>query len=340
MNEIITIVGSGNWGSTIAKLVGKNQPDKIIKMWVYDEIYNGEYLSKIINKTHINEKYLPGIVLPDNIIAIPNLDEACKDATILIFVLPSLFLDKVLKESRKYCDKNAIAVSLIKSMYFKDKPLLVSDIIREYFPTSVMMGANIAKDVAKEELTESTLAGNPNDTKKLFPLFNNNNFIVTCTTDYHGVEIFGCLKNVLALGCGFIDGMGMGGNTKATIFRVGIIEMLRFCKYYYPMIDDNTIFESCGIADMMTTCYGGRHRKCAEEFIKTRDSWDAIEEKLLNGQKLQGSITSKEMYNFLKKENLLYKFPIFISIYKISFENADFCDLLDSISKSLHIDKS
>ena len=55
MNEKITIVGSGNWGSTIAKLVGKNQPDKIIKMWVYDEIYNGEYLSKIpVNYTDVN----------------------------------------------------------------------------------------------------------------------------------------------------------------------------------------------------------------------------------------------------------------------------------------------
>ena len=41
------------------------------------------------------------------------------------------------------------------------------------------------------------------------------------------------------------------------------------------------------------TGFSGRNRKCAEAFAKGEGDWDEIEKKLLKGQKLQGTITSK-----------------------------------------------
>lgn len=57
-------------------------------MWVYEEVVNGERLTDIINTRKENVKYLPNIILPDNIVAVPNLLDACKDATVLVFVVP------------------------------------------------------------------------------------------------------------------------------------------------------------------------------------------------------------------------------------------------------------
>ena len=62
----------------------------------------------------------------------------------------------------------------------------------------------------------------------------------------------------------------VGDNTKATIIKIGLLEMKKYIKTFYKGIKDETFFESCGIADVITTCYGGRNRKAAEAFVITR----------------------------------------------------------------------
>ena len=78
------------------------------------------------------------------------------------------------------------------------------------------------------------------------------------------------------------------------------IDLQKFCAKYYEGVKTATFFESCGVADLITTCYGGRNRKCAEAFAKGEGTWDEIEAKLLNGQKLQGTITAKDVATVLK----------------------------------------
>ena len=58
------IIGSGNWGSAIAKIVGRNVLDRElfddeVTMWVYQEQVDGKNLTDIINTEHENVKYLP-----------------------------------------------------------------------------------------------------------------------------------------------------------------------------------------------------------------------------------------------------------------------------------------
>merc|ERR1719231_1503486 len=165
-------------------------------------------------------------------------------------------------------------------------------------------------------------------------LFNTDDFSVCAIEDTAGAELCGALKNVVALGAGFCDGVGFGGNTKAAIIRIGLKEMFKFCQMFYGDrgIKAETLLESCGLADLVTTCFGGRNRKCSEIFAKnivagTPKDWATIEAEELNGQKLQGTGTSEDVMTALKgkfggEAEAQKEFPLMVQIYKIAFAGA------------------
>ena len=439
-------------------------------MWIYDEnvtyhendddlsfmISNGsssskkqnhpkiktELLSKIINKHHTNVKYLPSIPLPHNIIAMPLLHEAARDATLIIFVVPHQFLSKEMFTTLSDVvaqNGNCRAISLVKGLDFVDlddynsggggnnggavkikRPSLISDgvIVKgmmasslkgsSLFQCGVLMGANVANDLAVAATAispssssssssslssivplpcESTLACNFHESSIPSPSNNDNLtlnqrtlaifhtpsiFRVKHVRDVAGTEVCGALKNVIALGAGFVDalsssssssssGGSTGGNTKAALIRVGLHEMKLFAKRFFGnAVKDETFLESCGIADLIVTCYNGRNRKCAEEFAHRRqlstgnqnqhqhqhqnhshtvsetcsDLWTTIEHDLLKGQKLQGTSTCDGVISTLDTLSSSLSsssFPLMRAIHGIAFLGNPVESILDGI---------
>lgn len=144
---------------------------------------------------------------------------------------------------------------------------LISQLIRDTMniPCSVLMGANLANEVADEKFCETTIGCvDEADGQDFKLLFQTDNFRVTVVKDTNIVEICGALKNIVACAAGFCDGLKMGDNTKAAIIRLGLKEMIKYGDTFYPGGDHSTYFESCGVADLITTCYGGRNRKVSE----------------------------------------------------------------------------
>lgn len=326
----VAIIGSGNWGSAIARIVGENVVnfanvfDSIVKMYVFEELVEGRKLTEIINKEHENVKYLKGFKIPENVVAVPDVVETAHDADILIFVIPHKFVPGTCKPLIGKLKPGAIGISLIKG--FGEGPdkkfVLISSQIQDLLKIdcSVLMGANLAIEVAQNRFCETTIGcKNPENGKILQQLFNNPNFRVRVVPDRTTVEICGALKNIVACAAGFADGLKWGDNTKSAIIRIGLMEMIRFCRLYFG--EDykvTTFFESCGIADLITTCFGGRNRRVSEQFVlHPEKSLQQLEEELLQGQKLQGPQTAQEVYELLHVRQHLSQFPLFVAVHKI-----------------------
>uniref|UniRef100_A0A8C1PIA1 Glycerol-3-phosphate dehydrogenase [NAD(+)] n=1 Tax=Cyprinus carpio TaxID=7962 RepID=A0A8C1PIA1_CYPCA len=310
----VCIIGSGNWGSAIAKIIGhnvkaSNRFDPMVKMWVYEEMIDGRKLTEIINTEHENVKYLPGHKLPKNVVAVPDVTEATSGADFLIFVIPHQFIGKICDQMKPHVKPGAIGISLIKGIdEGPDGLTLISDIIRSKLEieVSVLMGANIATEVAEEKFCETTIGATNESNGKIFKeLLQTPNFRITVVKESDTVELCGALKiaNVMSYGR---YGLGFGDNTKAAVIRLGLMEMVAFSKLFCKSaVISATFLESCGVADLITTCYGGRNRRVAEAFARSQKSIVELEAEMLNGQKLQGPQTSAEVYKILQKKNMI-----------------------------------
>lgn len=345
----VCCVGAGNWGSAIARIAGINTAKhsdvftKEVAMWTREEMVEGEKLTEIINTSHVNVKYLPGIKLPENVCAVPELLDAARDADLFIFVLPHQFIGftcKALADSG-VVKKSARGVTLIKGIETGGERgmRLISEVITEFLPDmkiSSLMGANIAGEVALDQFCETSIGcENVEDGQIFKKLFDTPNFRCRVVNDPKTVEICGALKNIVATGAGFCDGLDLGNNTKAAVIRLGMKEMISFSKLFFGNESKaDTFFESCGMADLVTTCYGGRNRKCAEEYARTGKSLEQIEKEILNGQKLQGPPTAAEVQIVLKSKGISnpeIDYPLFTAVDQICYHGKDVKEFINCL---------
>ncbi|CAH6722200.1 glycerol-3-phosphate dehydrogenase [NAD(+)] 1 [[Candida] jaroonii] len=345
----IAIIGSGNWGTAVAKIISENTREKTelfepkVNMWVFEEDIDGEKLTNIINTKHENVKYLPGIKLPENLIANPDLVSTVEDADLLVFNIPHQFLPRVCKQLVGKVKPNVRAISCLKGLEVDSNgcKLLstsITDTLGIY--CGVLSGANIANEVAKENWSETSIAYNiPEDFRGqgkdideyiLKQLFHRSYFHVRVINDVIGASIAGALKNVVAIAAGWVEHL-WGDNAKAAIMRIGIKETIKFASYYekfgiksnLPPQSATFTEESCGVADLITTCSGGRNVKVAKYMVeKNVDAWEA-EKALLNGQSSQGILTAKEVHELLENYQLQSEFPLFEATYNVIYEKAD-----------------
>ena len=336
IKDSISIIGSGNWGSAIAKVVAENvrrhssRFTKEVKMWVFEEIIESQKLTEIINSLHENVKYLPGVKLPSNVTAVSDLEAVVESSNMLIFVLPPQFLERLLPTIRKKIRPGTRAISLSKGILFDDEKgvVLISDMIRRGLggdiDVSVLMGANVAAEVARGDFCEATLGYRVRTNAEAFAFaFDSPSFHVRLTNDSIGVELCGGLKTIVGLGAGICDGLGYSGNTKAAIIRLGMVDMIRFGEVFFSGIQHSTFLESCGVADVIAECFGGRNRRCAELFVRTGKNWEVIEKEVLLGQKLVGILTLSRVNDLLMREDKSEEFPFFKTVYKIAFDGMD-----------------
>jgi len=209
----------------------------------------------------MNQRYLPDVPLPKNLRAVPKLVDVVKDATLIIFVTPHQFLHTAIKELQRVPGTilpGARGVSAIKGVEVNGGEITTfASLIQEQLGVkcSALSGANIALEVALGQFCETTV-GCPSaeDAAVWHAVFDNDSFRVSTVQDVNGVSLSGALKNVVALAAGMVDGLRLGGNTKAAILRIGLQEMTQFTLEFFEGVKMATFSnESAGIADLITT---------------------------------------------------------------------------------------
>lgn len=335
----ISVIGSGNWGTTVAKLVAENASSRphlfahTVKMWVFEEKVEGRNLTEIINTDHVNVRYLPGVKLPTNLVALPDIVDVAQDADLLVFNLPHQFLPKVCKMLKGKLKPQCRAISCLKGLEVTPEGCkLLSTVITEELGLAcgALSGANLAPEIARGKWSETTVAYTlPDDFKGpgrdidhfvLKAAFHRPYFHVNVVEDVAGVSVAGALKNIVALAVGFVEGLGWGDNAKAAIMRVGLLETIKFSQTFFPESKQATFTkESAGVADLITTCSGGRNVKVGRYMAETGESAEAAEKKLLNGQLSQGIITAREVHELLVNVGKTKEFPLFEATYQIIY---------------------
>ncbi len=244
----VTVIGSGSWGTALAVMLAEHGHEVLI--WSRRQDAVEELLQK-----RTNEKYLPGVKIPQEIQATTDRQAAVADAEIIILAVPSRAVRSTMEDFAPYLKQEQILVNVAKGL--EDGSLLrLSQVIRSVAPqceVCVLSGPSHAEEVARNIPTTCLIACEKEETAQLVQReFMNPRFRLYTNTDMIGVEMGAALKNVMALAAGMSDGLGFGDNTKAALMTRGIAEMKRLG---IAMGGKAATFSGLsGIGDLIVTC--------------------------------------------------------------------------------------
>jgi glycerol-3-phosphate dehydrogenase (NAD(P)+) len=249
----VTVLGAGSFGTTMAHLLTQNTPTLLWcrRPGIADEI----------NHDHRNERYLPGYAIAPELRATASLEEAVREADVLVMAIPSHGMRASLEEVSKYIRPWVPIVSLAKGLE-PGSHLRMTQVIREVLPdhrAGALSGPNLAKEIMAGFAAASVIAvEDPDLGKQLQAIFNCGVFRVYTNRDVIGCELGGALKNVIAIATGMGDGLGVGDNTRSAVITRGLAELTHLG---VAMGGEPATFAGlAGIGDLVATCTSTQSR--------------------------------------------------------------------------------
>jgi glycerol-3-phosphate dehydrogenase (NAD(P)+) len=243
--KTIGVLGAGAWGTALAQAVASDGSPVLI--WARER----EIVTEI-NGWKTNATYLPGARLSNSVRATNRIGDLA-DLEVLLAVVPAQFLGSVLAELPDGPRDLVLCAKGIEA----GSGRLMTELAAEIAPGSeiaVLSGPTFAHEVAAGLPTAVTLAcaGGQAQWDRLSPLFARAALRPYYSDDPIGAEIGGAVKNVLAIACGVVDGLGLGQNARAALIARGYAEMLRFGLSRGARAE--TLSGLCGLGDLVLTC--------------------------------------------------------------------------------------
>lgn len=243
--QTIGVIGAGAWGTALAQMLASD--GRNVMLWAYE----AEVVAAI-NGERRNPLYLPSATLAPTIRATGDIAELAGLETVLV-VTPAQVLGKVLAGLPQHPRDLVLCSKGIEAGTGR----MMNDVAREAAPGSaiaVLSGPTFAHEVAAGLPTAVTLAcaGGTTQWERLAPAIARPAFRPYYSDDVIGAEIGGAVKNVLAIACGVVDGLGLGQNARAALIARGYAEMLRFGEALGARAE--TLAGLCGLGDLVLTC--------------------------------------------------------------------------------------
>ncbi len=258
----IAIIGGGSWGTALSCVLAPRFGE--VRLWVREAD-----LAARMRDSRVNDVFLPGVRLADNVVPGHSLEASLSGAGIVVSVMPSHVVREVYEEMLPWLTPAMRLVSATKGLE-SGSLLRVSQVIRavvgESYRIGVLSGPSFAKEVAAGSPTAVVAAAeDATVATEIQNSFSGPTFRVYAGDDPIGVEIGGALKNVIAIGAGICDGLGMGHNAVAALITRGLAELTRLAVAAGGRPE--TLAGLAGLGDLVLTCTGdlSRNRKVGLE---------------------------------------------------------------------------
>ncbi len=278
--KALAIIGAGSWGTALAIVLAPRFDE--VHLWVYESD-----LAVRMRETRQNDVYLPGFAIPSNVVISDKLQETLTGCELVLSVVPSHLVRSVYEQMLAWVTPEMIFVSATKGLE-NNTLLRPSEIIKEAISSrfvprvSVLSGPTFAREVAALNPTAVVISSADSAAAQCIQArFAGPSFRLYTSDDPIGVEIGGSIKNVVAIGAGVLEGMGLGHNPMAALITRGLAEMTRLAVALGGQA--RTLAGLAGLGDLVLTCTG--------ELSRNR----AVGMQLARGRKLDEIVGSMKM---------------------------------------------
>jgi len=260
MSTSIVVVGAGAWGTALAAHLSRRD-DLDVTIFARDTAQAAEIAAR-----RVNEKYLPGIALPDAL-AVTSTLAGVPDAALVIVATPVAALPAVARELAAegaraplfWLSKGFVAVPA--NATFPAGVALAHQYLAPAWgaPVGVVSGPSFADEVARGAPTAVAVAAtDAGAASYVASLLRAGALRAYESDDIAGVEVGGAVKNVLAIAAGASDGLGFGHNARAALITRGLAETGRLCAALGGRRE--TMMGLAGLGDLVLTCTGDLSR--------------------------------------------------------------------------------
>lgn len=314
MSKTIAVIGAGSWGTALA--IHAAGCGHRTRLWVHSP----ETLASI-RKNRVNEIYLPGFTLPEEIEI--TSDESCvSGADYSLLVVPSGHLRSTFERFQPYWKQDAALISCIKGME-PQTGKRISEIVTEMsgnqYLFSVLSGPSFAREVAERNPTAVVIGSEHRELgKQIQNDLRSQYFRLYYNPDVLGIEIGASVKNIIAIAAGVVSGLGYGYNTMSGLITRGLAELNRFAIQLGA--NPATLSGLAGLGDLILTCTGhlSRNRQVGVELGrgKTIDEITGTMRMIAEGVR-----TTDAVHGLARKLNVMM--PITEQVYNVIYKGHD-----------------
>ncbi|CAM3511203.1 NAD(P)H-dependent glycerol-3-phosphate dehydrogenase [Parendozoicomonas haliclonae] len=317
----ITVLGGGSFGTALADIAARK--GHVVRQWMRSEEQAAE-----MNRTHINQRYLPEYEVSEQIEATSNFDYAVSGCDLIFVAIPSQHFRSVVSRLQGKVGE-AMIISTTKGVEAETFDLM-SEILHEEVPGSrigVLSGPNLAKEIMARQITATVIASEDEELCQLVQdILHCDYFRVYSNHDRYGVELGGALKNIYAIVAGLATALGMGDNTRSMLITRGLAEMSRFAVKLGA--NPLTFLGLAGVGDLIVTCESRLSRNFRVGYaLGEGKSLEQAQQEL--GQVAEG-VNTLSLVRAKAREMDVYM-PIVDGLYAIIIENKNIRDVTSTM---------